>query len=68
MVARVAEKLTSITVVVRDGDTVVHEFRRFGDVKRAAGEAMGWLQAWKDQVSEEQFRNDVVRARDERRG
>jgi hypothetical protein len=46
-------------IVERDGE-VLHDFQRHGrsdatTVRRLSEEAMGWLQAWADQLSDEQW-------------
>lgn len=51
-----------------DGDTLVHEFSRSTSrptaegIQRMAGFAMGWLQAWADQLNDAQWQADVRRA------
>jgi hypothetical protein len=46
-------------IVERDG-VVLHDFQRHGrsdatTVRRLSEDAMGWLQAWADQLSDEQW-------------
>jgi hypothetical protein len=61
--------VASIVVQLRDGDTVVHEFHRATSQPTAVGirkmtdSAMGWLQAWSGQLSDEQWKVDAERAR-----
>lgn len=56
-----------IVVQLLDGETVVHEYRRTttlhaqGGVQRMVREAMGWMQAYGDQVTNEQWLADVER-------
>lgn len=57
-----------LTIVLTDGDLVVHEFRRSTAVPSAAGivrmleAGQGWLQAYAGAINEEQWAADVRRA------
>lgn len=59
----------SILIRLLDGDTVVHEFRRSttlhedGSLVRMLGSAMGWMQAYQGQATNDQWRKDVEHAR-----
>jgi hypothetical protein len=60
----------SILVRFMDGDTVVHEYRRSttlhseGGIQRMAEQAMGWMQAYACQVTNQQWLKDAERARE----
>lgn len=60
----------SIEVTLRSGDTVVRRFVRVcpedaDQIRRISGDAAGWLQAWRDQLSTKQWEMD---ARNQREG
>jgi len=61
-----------ILVQLLDGDTVVHEYRRattlhaYAGVQKMIEEAMGWLQAYGGQVTNEQWQQDCERMRSRR--
>ena len=58
-----------ILVQLLDGETVVHEyqrattFHREGGIARMIEEAMGWLQCYQGQVTNEQWLKDTERVR-----
>lgn len=58
-----------LVVQVWHGDVIAHEFSRSTSQPTAAGvqtmcnAALGWLQAWSGQLSEDRWQADVVRAR-----
>jgi hypothetical protein len=59
--------MVRVTITVSDGDTVVQTFERTcqptGDgLRKAAGQAMGWLQAWSVQVTDDQWQADAKHA------
>jgi hypothetical protein len=50
----------SLRVIVERDGVVLHDFQRHGrsdatTVRRLSEDAMGWLQAWADQLSDEQW-------------
>jgi hypothetical protein len=52
----------SLRVIVERDGVVMHDFQRHGrsdakDVRRLSEQAMGWLQAWADQLSDDQWQN-----------
>lgn len=60
----------SIEVILRSGDTVVRRFVRVcpeetDQIRRVAGHAAGWLQAWSCQLSDEQWQADARAQRQE---
>ena len=58
-----------IRIQLLDGEAVVHEFNRSttlhleGGIQRMCEAAMGWLQAYSGQVTNEQWQKDATRVR-----
>ena len=54
----------SIEVILRSGDTPVRQFVRFcpedaDQIRRISEHAIGWLQVWSAQLSDEQWQMDI---------
>jgi hypothetical protein len=58
------ERSASIEVTLRSGDTPVRQFVRVcpedaDQIRRVTEHAIGWLQAWSCQLSDEQWQSDT---------
>ena len=59
-----------ILVQLLDGETVVHEYRRAttlhreGGIQRMIEDAMGWMQCYQGQVTNQQWAKDVEHVRE----